>query len=565
MKHASAWLAPFTLALLGAPESALACGGFFCSSASPVNQTAEQIVFAKNDDGTVTALIQIAYQGPSESFAWVLPIKGVPTVGVSSNSAIQSLTYATDPQYILEPTVEGKCNELVYTPGAIADESGILAGSPNGPVPSVTVVAEGSVGPYDYVAIEPVDGLEDPAQVALEWLQDNGYDLAPQSSEVLGPYLAQDMNLIAFRLTKGNAVGSIRPVMITYEGAKPTIPIRPTAVAANADMGVRVWVLGKARAIPENYLGLELNEARIDWFYWQNNYDRVVAEAADEAGGQGFVTEFSGRTGEFAELIWTDYHDQQWEAFNSTDYDTAFDRMAAAASLFRGWDGVRDAIGEATTLPSGVTLDEFGQNPEAYRNDPALVIDEDLFQERLVEWVVEPVRQTQLLIDAHPHMTRMYTTLSPEEMTLDPLFSFNADLPDVAREHRAEITYYCNPNIYQYEAPWRIRLESGVEFTGTQSVWPVALANSPAAARIVTLSESGAPDVVLDNRGAIADVVSEVPVAEGATGPTNGSSSSGDTGACSIRGKREMQPWLVFGSAFLAAAVARRRRSPARG
>jgi hypothetical protein len=330
-------------------------------------------------------------------------------------------------------------------------------------------------------------------------------------------------------------------------------------------MGVRVWVLGKSRAIPENYLGLELNEARIDWFYWQNNYDRVVAEAADEAGGQGFVTEFSGSSEQFDELIWTDYHDQQWEAFNSVDYDTAFDRMSAAASMFRGWDGVRDAIGEATTLPSGVTLDQFGQNPEGYRNDPELVIDEDLFQEKLVEWVVEPVRQTQLLIDAHAHMTRLYTTLSPDEMTLDPLFSFNPDLPDVSREHHAEITYYCNPDIYQWEAPWKIRLQSGIEFTGMPQQWPVALADAPAALRIVTLSENGPPDVMIDNSDPIRQSVSEVPVAAGAAEPVNqapASGSSGDSdGFCAVRPPERAPGWLALALTLLAGALVARRRA----
>jgi hypothetical protein len=567
MKRLSLFAAAATAAsALSLPTPALACGGFFCSAANPVNQTAEQIVFAQNDDGTVTAVIQIAYQGPSESFAWVLPIKGIPTVGVSSDSAIQSLTYQTDPLFILDPTTEGQCQQAQYaaeadgavlttppTPGAAAPNTG------------VTVLAEGSVGPYDYVAIEPQPGLADPAQVALDWLNENGYDTTSISSEVLGPYLSEGMNLIAFRLTKGNQVGSIRPVMITYEGSKPSIPIRPTAVAASADMGVRVWVLGKSRAIPENYLGLELNEARIDWFYWQNNYDQVVSEAADEAGGHGFVTEFSGDSDQFRKLVWTDYNDQAWESYNSMQFDTAFDRMSAAASMFRGWDGVRDAIGAATTLPPGVTLDEFGRNPESYRNDPNLVIDEDLFQQKLIDWVIEPVRQTQKLIDDHPHMTRLYTTLSPDEMTDDPLFSFNPDLPDVSREHHADITYYCNPNIYQWEAPWKIRLQSGVEFTGMPNLWPVELADAPAAARIMTLSESGPADVMVDNSDAILATVGDVPVADGAQEPMNpppaAKSSSGSSGFCALTRQGTAPHWLAFGWLLVGAALFRRRRA----
>jgi len=61
-------LALATNAIWASP--AQACGGFFCSQAQPVNQAAERIIFSQNGDGTVTAVIQILYQGPSEHFSW---------------------------------------------------------------------------------------------------------------------------------------------------------------------------------------------------------------------------------------------------------------------------------------------------------------------------------------------------------------------------------------------------------------------------------------------------------------------------------------------------------------
>src|SRR5207253_1014494 len=87
------------------PSAASACGGFFCNRAQPVNQAAEGIIFADNGDGTVTAVIQIQYQGPSKSFSWLLPISSVPKsdadVGVASNLAFQRLQSATNPNYTL--------------------------------------------------------------------------------------------------------------------------------------------------------------------------------------------------------------------------------------------------------------------------------------------------------------------------------------------------------------------------------------------------------------------------------------------------------------------------------
>src|SRR5262245_5792866 len=51
-----------------------ACGGLFCSQAAALNQSAERIIFSNDGNGTVTAVIQIMYQGPSENFSWLLPI-----------------------------------------------------------------------------------------------------------------------------------------------------------------------------------------------------------------------------------------------------------------------------------------------------------------------------------------------------------------------------------------------------------------------------------------------------------------------------------------------------------
>ena len=87
------------IAVSAAP--ARACGGFFCSQSQPVNQAAERIVFSQNGDGTVTAVIQILYEGPSENFSWLLPISTVPAdddIAVASDLAFTRLQAATIPR-----------------------------------------------------------------------------------------------------------------------------------------------------------------------------------------------------------------------------------------------------------------------------------------------------------------------------------------------------------------------------------------------------------------------------------------------------------------------------------
>src|SRR5262249_50070626 len=99
-------------AVLVQAASAYACGGFFCSQTQPVNQAAERIIFANNGDGTVTAVIQILYEGPSENFSWLLPISTVPEgndIAVASDLAFARLQAASNPQYNLNTRVEGTC------------------------------------------------------------------------------------------------------------------------------------------------------------------------------------------------------------------------------------------------------------------------------------------------------------------------------------------------------------------------------------------------------------------------------------------------------------------------
>src|SRR5262249_48715310 len=82
----------------GAPE-AKAVGGLFCSS-TPIDQTAEHILFTINADTTVTAIVQVSYSGDKDAFAWIVPVPGVPKLDTNfPQRAFQALDAATAPQY----------------------------------------------------------------------------------------------------------------------------------------------------------------------------------------------------------------------------------------------------------------------------------------------------------------------------------------------------------------------------------------------------------------------------------------------------------------------------------
>jgi MYXO-CTERM domain-containing protein len=549
--------ATLATALTLTPSHADACGGFFCNNAQPVNQQAERIIFHHGEDGSVTAVIQIQYQGPSEEFAWMLPVAGTPEVAVSSNAAFQRIQQASNPQYTLTTTVEGNCGGGGSRFGPTADSAGSEDPSPaaDGGMSPVTVADSGQVGPYDYVTIEIDPGTADKVAVAVEWLQGNGYDVPDMGSDVLRPYLESGMNLLAFRLTKGNDAGSIRPVRLSFGPGLPSIPLRPTAIATQPDMGIMVWVLGETRAIPANYRHLELNEALINWLNPSANYDDVVTRAANEAGGQGFVTEQAGPAAPLGEAIWQDFEASQWESVATSDWSGREGQLLWQMQSFLQLDGVREALEAHVPVPAGLDEDTFfgclscyvdSAQPDIEGFEPAAFIDQ------VQSDAVDPMVDTQELFESAPYSTRMYTTMSADEMTVDPIFDFNADLGDYSNQHNADRIIECSPSISQFEAPWRIELEDGTVVRGNGNSWPFSVddAGMPANARIVRVGPEGTGEVVADNTGEIAAALSShnttVP------GPPSG-------GICSVSG-RTGQGAAGFLLALMVGLIGVRRR-----
>jgi hypothetical protein len=488
-----------------------ACGGFFCSQAQPVNQAAERIIFSQNGDGTVTAVIQILYEGPSENFSWLLPISSVPEgddIAVASDLAFTRLQQATNPSYNLTTTVEGTCRASGGFGGSANTGAGGASGFPSAAAGSggsgVTVAASGVVGAFEWTALALDPQLTRPADAAINWLTANGYDVTPGADALLGPYLEDGNYLLALRLTKGSDSGSIRPIVLTYDADLPMIPIKLTAVAANENMGVMTWVLSDARVVPMNYAALELNEARINWFNASSNYNDVVTAAANDAGGQGFVTEFASASPALSNVVWSSAEEQNWQAVRGGTYGSfgaLFDRLYGT---YQGFDGFWDAIRASVTLPQNVPFADFQACPSCYSMN--LQFSPSAVFAAIEADVIKPIRDVQQLLDRRPYVTRLYSTLSAADMTVDPLFTANPDLTGVSNVHTAQRIIECNSDVEFSQANWRIELPQGGVVRGTpQDVgrWPSAFDTQPPNLRVLQLSASGAGTVLSDNQAAI--------------------------------------------------------------
>jgi hypothetical protein len=511
-------------------ETARACGGLFCSGGGGpttttqsnfVNQSAERIVFVDNADGTVTAIIQIVYEGPADRFAWILPVPGVPDVKVSSNLVLDALQAQTNPQYQVTTTQiacpappgnnfgGGGC--LCGNCSAAAPSAGTGAlGNPGSTDqlggPAVVVEAAGSIGPYDFTVLSVNPLALDPATVAIDWLTQNEFDVGELGPEVLRPYLLDGLNLLAFRLNKQADTGSIRPVMLTYEAENASIPIVPTAVAANEDMGVLVWVAAEARVVPLTYSSVELNEAVIDWFNPGSNYADVVSAAADEAGGRAFVTEFAGTL-----TLTSPVTTQDWLAFVEPRYADWRTMVSTAFAAWGTWDGFDEALGAAASLPENTALADLTRCLPALADpaimglpdceallaptgDRAVSVDMDRFASELHELVITPVIDSFAAIDSQPYLTRLYTTLSPDEMTVDPVFAVNRQLDMVSNQHGTQRTFPCGASVAGMALPQGATIVTNIGST----TWPVQMDQLPAALRVVQYGTSGPGRVLMD-------------------------------------------------------------------
>jgi hypothetical protein len=267
-------------ALLVMPGSAMACGGFFCTTI-PVDQNAEQIIFAM-DEGKITTYVQINYTGSPDNFAWVLPVPSVPTLAQADMQTFRELNRLTTPLF-LPPRAPDCLLRRIPMPAAAAPAS--AAGG-------VDVLASGVVGPFGYVVITSAD-----AEEMITWLRDNGYRVDPGMEPYIKVYVDDAMPLLAMRLQPGRGTSDITPIKLEYASSQPMIPLRLTAIAAQPDMPVLVWVFARGRTGPLNYVDMTISDGEILFTpMGSNNYRQVVSQAADQAGGRAFVTEYAGPT-----------------------------------------------------------------------------------------------------------------------------------------------------------------------------------------------------------------------------------------------------------------------------
>ncbi len=485
-----------------------ACGGFFCQQI-PINQAGEQIIFRQDGD-MVTAVVLIQYAGAADDFSWVVPVPGIPELSTGSDLVFAPLELATRPQFLLE-TVGQPCLDVF--PGGLAPPF-TSVGTSDSADDGIDILEALSVGPFDVVVVSS----DDPESLAT-WLADNNYDLSDRGRELITPYVEEGMNFVALRLRQDQGVGDIQPLIMRYVSDEPMIPIRLTAVAAEPDMGVIVWLLGDSRAVPLNYLHVTPNYTTLNWYAGTGNayasYQGLITAAMNEAGGQGFATDYAGRDLDVvAQLPSATTLEDELVRLSSIAGDADMIAATAGGFVFQS-DKVLEILRRQLPLPEGqgefiyqvpALLTEVFSAAELSAARDGLVVE-------LNDSVIDPLIETVAVFDGDPYMTRLFTTLSPEEMTLDPGFSFNPDLGDQSIERRATLSAACSA----FGTSWTLTLGPGtgrdgevvIRGTGLPPSFTVPAIDQDSVWRTEMVGVSGPPTIVTQKQFAVAQVIGE--------------------------------------------------------
>ncbi|MEQ9323508.1 MAG: DUF2330 domain-containing protein [Polyangiaceae bacterium] len=293
------------LAAVTASSDAWACGGCFHQE----EQSPEQVsvvtghTMALSISGEQTVLWdQVQYAGSPEEFAWVLPVKPGAWLEVANDAWFEALGAGTLTQ--ISPP-ELACDTLGFGCGAAtiplpaagafacsADEVGADGGDipPDQEPDPVTVVHEGSVGPYETVTLST-----DEPDALPTWLTDNGYAIADDVAPILEDYALEGFDFIALKLAPEQGVQQMKPVRVVMPGAVAALPLRMVAAGTGARTRLTLYVIGEGRWQTANFPAGVISEEWLEWNFdmARSNYSQLLSNALVANGGRTWVTTYA--------------------------------------------------------------------------------------------------------------------------------------------------------------------------------------------------------------------------------------------------------------------------------
>jgi hypothetical protein len=272
-----------------AERDAKACGGCFHPPAQVASDITDERMLLSVSPTQTTLYDQIRYAGNPTSFAWVLPIHGTVTVGLSADvlfGAVDTITTTT---------IDAPANACPNAPvcnfgGAAGAPSVAAADASAAELGGVTVIKQQNVGPYSTVQLSSTD-----PNALNAWLQANGFSIPTDVTPVIDEYVKEGFNFLAMKLLPNAGVQAMRPVRVTMPGSSVSLPLRMAAIGTGATVGITIWVVSDGRYEPQNFPFYHIEDSQLIWDWKTNSSNYTTLRAQNEAnlGGKGWEIESS--------------------------------------------------------------------------------------------------------------------------------------------------------------------------------------------------------------------------------------------------------------------------------
>jgi len=271
-------------ATLAWERSASACGGCFHPPPPPTQAvtdiTDEKMLLAVSPTQS-TLYDEIEYSGSPSSFAWVLPIRGTVTVGLSADVLFQSIDELTATQIVAPPSncPSPNCNQGGGGCGGSSNTAAFSEDAGSGSAGTmVQVLKQATVGPYDTVQLHSTD-----ATALDDWLTQNGFEIPTSAQPILDAYVSEGFDFLAMKLAPGQGVQAMRPVRVTTPGAGLSLPLRMASVGTGAITGITIWVVADGRYEPQNFQTFTIPTSQLVWDWSTSTSNYTTLRAQDEA------------------------------------------------------------------------------------------------------------------------------------------------------------------------------------------------------------------------------------------------------------------------------------------
>ncbi len=268
----TAILLAFVISISFAPNAWGFCGFYVAKADTKLYNQASQVIIARNGDRTVLTMAN-DFQGDVKDFAIVVPVPVVlqqDQVNVGDPNIIERLDAFSAPRLVEyfdpDPCAPAVMYDRVPAP-ARASGGGLRGGVEDESALGVTVEARFSVGEYDILILSAKEsnGLE-------TWLSQNGYQIPKGASQLLRPYIRQNMKFFVAKvnLQEFEKAGYqfLRPLQMAYESPRFMLPIRLGMMNATTDQDLIAYVLSpKGQAEITNYRTVNVaSDAQIPLF-----------------------------------------------------------------------------------------------------------------------------------------------------------------------------------------------------------------------------------------------------------------------------------------------------------